>query len=162
MCKSHLLPQTIYISVHFCSRNIWSGAESKTISYIRKWRSQWGHMWWAICFTAMDNAWSNAVICDNTLDKGPKWTVQISCQYFVWSWSKSIGSPSSELVTPWKRIVCLLGWFRWGGVFLWFLLSKHQVDMSNDKPLLFVVSSVHNVLISHWDVNLLIGWLIGL
>ncbi len=30
-----------------------------------------------------------------------------------------------------------------------FLLSMHQVDMSNDKPLLFVVSSVHNALISH-------------
>ncbi len=32
------------------------------------------------------------------------------------------------------------------------------VDMSNDKTLLFVVSSGHNVMISHWDVNLLIGW----
>ncbi len=29
------------------------------------------------------------------------------------------------------------------------LLSMHIVDMSNDKPVLFVVSSVHNVLISH-------------
>ncbi len=53
-------------------------------------------------------------------------------------------------------IVCLLGW--WGGVFLCFLLSMHPVDMSNDKPVLFQVSSVHNVLISHWHVNLLIGW----
>ncbi len=84
--------------------------------------------------------------------------MKISFQYFVGSWSKSIGSPSSELVTPWKSIVSLLGWFRWGGVYLCFLLSMYPVDMSNDKPQLFVVSCVHNVLISHWDVNLLIGW----
>ncbi len=85
--------------------------------------------------------------------------MQISRQYVVGSGSEIIGSPSSELVTPWKPIVCLPGLFRWGGVFLCFLLSKHPVDMSNDKPLLFVVSSVHHVLISHWDVNLFIsGW----
>ncbi len=32
--------------------------------------------------------------------------MRISCQYFGWSGSKSIGSPSSELVTPWRTIVC--------------------------------------------------------
>ncbi len=34
-------------------------------------------------------------------------------------------------------------------------LSAGPVDMSNDKPG-FVVSYVHNILISHWDVNRLI------
>ncbi len=29
------------------------------------------------------------------------------------------------------------------------VLSMHSVDMINDKPVFFVVSSVHNVLISH-------------